>query len=93
MLTVLFKDIVADFLQLAARLFKVSDAQGRPTVVDLERLHEHPMAGSRAGRNVSSRYVSCERTVGITLPKQINEHRLSLLWKALSRTVQLAFAE
>jgi hypothetical protein len=88
-----FKDIVTDLLQLAGRLFKVSDAQRRPTFVDLERLHEHPMARRRAGRNVSPGYVSCERTVSITLPKQVNEHRLRLLWEALSRNVELACAE
>ena len=84
-LTVRFKDIVPDLRQLAGRLFKVSDAQGRPTFVDLECLHEHPMARRRAGRKISSRYVSCERAVGITLPKQVNEHRLSLLCKELSK--------
>jgi hypothetical protein len=36
-LTVRFKDIVADLPQLAGRLFKVSDAQGRPTFVGIRR--------------------------------------------------------
>jgi hypothetical protein len=34
-LTVRFKDIEADLPQLAGRLFKVSDAQGRPTFVGI----------------------------------------------------------
>ena len=91
--TVRFKDIVADLRQLAGRLFKVGDAQRRPTFVDLECLHEHPMARRRSGRKVSSGYVRCERTVSITLPKQVNEHRLSLIWQALSRNVNFACAE
>jgi hypothetical protein len=50
-------------VQLAERVVKVGDAPKGPTIfVDLERLHEHPMAGSRAGWKVSSGHVSCERT-------------------------------
>ena len=87
-----FKDIVADLVQLADRLFKVSDAQGRPTFVDLEHLHEHPMVRSRVARKVPSCYVSCDRPVSITPPKQVNKHRLSLRLKELSSKVHLMCA-
>jgi hypothetical protein len=56
------QDVVAELVQLAERIVKVSDAPGRAIFVDLEHLYEHPMAGSRAGRKVPSGHVSCERT-------------------------------
>ena len=56
------QDVIAELVQLAERIVKVSDAPGGLTFVDLEHLYEHPMAGSRAGRKVPSGHVSCERT-------------------------------
>jgi hypothetical protein len=56
------QDVVAEQVQLAERVVKVSDAPRGPRFVDLKPFYENPMAATCAGRKVASGHVNGERT-------------------------------